>query len=168
MFSSKTAKKSPLQRTLKAQQEMNQQKAKLQKDNRDRLCVPPKYTGSPEQYVYVPAREYCVKKNAKPKENSRISAAQNRAEVKIIDKILADRDKTHKKISGLRGDDVLHMTTVYGLMITTKLRLLHKNPLDRYAYIVDDVILKQLKVKVNSDIFDAIFEMLKAHIKNLH
>lgn len=167
----KARKDSPQHVALQQQRKNKQQKEEFQKQNRDRLCVPPKYPGKPELYSYYIAEACRLKKQVAAAESRRkesnISAAHNKAEIKAIEKILADRFKMQNKVQGLDGVDIRYMTIIYDRMVDKTYRNKHKNPLDRYSHIVNS-IRTTYKVELSNagDIAFVVLTLLKSHLEN--
>lgn len=132
-------KKSPLNKALSDKRDAKQILEESHKKNRDRLCVPPKYPGKPEDYKYI-ASEYCKLKKrhaAATKEIARkIPAAQTQREIKIIQNILKLVGNTGYKMSGFHGDEINVILDVFDMMIDIKGRKMYPDPATRYSHAV--------------------------------
>lgn len=135
--------------------------------NRNRLCVPPKYQGKPEDYTYV-AAEYCrlKKKVAAAEKKATISAQQNRSEIKAIDKILKVLYSSNDRVSYLDGNDVFAMVYVFQQMTDDKLRIKYPQPADRFKDITSNMSKsKRFDVFTPGRFYIPVLEMLQIHLQ---
>lgn len=147
--------------SMTAKREIKQQLDASQKANRDRLCVPPKYPGKPEDYTYI-VTEYCKlqKQNARQKKqlDGRISAAQNQAEIKKINVILDMYGET--LTPGVSGKTLNVLGSVYTIMIMPENRRKYPDPSQRYAAAVKKEHAHEVPVHV-------VMRLVLRHLKAL-
>lgn len=124
-------------------------------------CVsPPKYPGKPEDYKYI-VTEYCKlkKRHAKQESEKKITAAQNKVELRKVQAILDMYGQVHTP--GVDGKTLRAIEVVHALMVAKASRVKFPDPAQRFSEAV-----KKVEHGGSVPVF-VVMGLLQDHLKSL-